>query len=159
MLGEHILENNPDCQMNKFGDLCNPPIISKKIDETKTRIHERYNSTDRSNNIALLRLKTKITLHSEDPVISIIAPVCLPWPDSYFGNDLSLYLKEGEDVRLTGWGKVTNRGISSKKTDRTLQQESLKISERTDCPNIQENQLCIGTRKSGGTTQSNPLKG
>ena len=98
VLGEHILENNPDCQMNKFGDLCNPPIIQKKIDDTKTRIHERYNSTDRSNNIALLRLKTKITLHSEDPVISIIAPVCLPWPDSYFGADLSMYLKEGEDV-------------------------------------------------------------
>ena len=107
----------------------------------------------------MLRLKTKITLHSEDPVISIIAPVCLPWPDSYFGSDLSVYLKEGEDVRLTGWGKVTNRGISTKKTDRTLQQESLKISERTDCPNIQEDQLCIGTKKSGGTTQSNPLSG
>ena len=139
MLGEHILENNPDCQMNKFGDLCNPPIIQKKIDGTKTRIHERYNSTDRSNDIALLRLKSKITLHSEDPVISIIAPVCLPWPDSYFGNDLSAYLKEGEDVRLTGWGKST-----------TLQQESLKISERQFCPNIQENQLCVGTEKRNG---------
>ena len=48
MLGEHILENNPDCQMNKFGDLCNPPIIEKEIDETKTRIHVRYNSTVKS---------------------------------------------------------------------------------------------------------------
>ena len=140
--------------MNKFGDLCNPPIIQKKIDDTKTRIHERYNSTDRSNNIALLRLKTKITLHSEDPVISIIAPVCLPWPDSYFGNDLCEYLKAGEDVQLTGWGKVTNRGISSKKTDRTLQQESLKISKRKFCPNIQENQLCIGTKKIDGMYQN-----
>ena len=145
MLGDHILNNDPDCQRNKFGELCNPTIITKKVD--KTIIHKNYNQTDRTNNIALIRLDERVTLHNEDPVKSIVAPVCLPWPDSFFGQDIDIYIKEGRGVRLTGWGKVTNLNQASSNPDRTLQQESLKIAIRTDCPKLQDNQLCVGTKK------------
>ena len=145
MLGDHILRKDPDCQKNKFGDLCNPRKITKYVD--KTIIHENYNPNNKTNNIALIRLDERVPLHNEDPVHSIVAPVCLPWPDSYFGQDINLYIKKGRGARITGWGRVTNLNQSSSNPDRTLQKESLKIASTSKCSEIQDNQLCVGTKK------------
>ena len=76
MLGDHNLASDPDCKKLKFSKLCSPDRIKVKVE--KAIVHESY-SEDKSNNIALIRLKELVPLHNEDPVNSVVEPVCLPW--------------------------------------------------------------------------------
>ena len=87
MLGDHNLAKNPDCKRLVSSQLCSPERIKIKVE--KTIVHEKY-SEDKSNNIALIRLKDLVPLHNEDPVNSIVMPVCLPWNE---GSNLSIKIR------------------------------------------------------------------
>ena len=69
------------------------------------------NSNEIRNDIALIRLEKEAKLYIEDPTISNISPVCLPWSD-YKKDEMVNFLAdmdslEGKNATITGWGKFT----------------------------------------------------
>ena len=80
VLGEHVVGTDPDCS-RKTPTFCNPKKITRIVDIKKDVIvHENYATPKRySNDIALIRINEAIPLHEEDPTISAVSPICLPW--------------------------------------------------------------------------------
>merc|ERR1712008_100778 len=60
------------------------------------------NTKDNKNDIALLRLSESVPLFNENPMISAVLPVCLPWSDE------ELSTEDAEKGIVTGWGRITN---------------------------------------------------
>ena len=56
------------------------------------------------NDIALLRLNESVPLFSEDPEISAVSPICLPWSRDNFAR----FAEGGDQVLVTGWGRTSN---------------------------------------------------
>ena len=79
VLGEHVVGKDPDCNRKKTK--CNPPKITRKINADKDiTVHQHYKSPDQySNDIALIRIDKAIPLHQENPAVSAVSPICLPW--------------------------------------------------------------------------------
>ena len=79
VLGEHIVGKDPDCNRKKTK--CNPPKITRRINASRDIIiHENYKSPNKySNDIALIRINEAIPLFQENPAISAVSPICLPW--------------------------------------------------------------------------------
>ena len=65
-LGDYVLNKDPDCTRNSIARLCHPPKIVRKVNGVV--IHENYDPTNNYNNIALIRLKELVPLHTEDPI-------------------------------------------------------------------------------------------
>ena len=53
----------------------------------------------------MLRLNESVPLFSEDPQISAITPICLPWSRSVTS---AWDLKDGHKSTVAGWGRITN---------------------------------------------------
>ena len=100
-MGETNAKTNPDCRSGK----CLPPIIKRSVG--KVIVHENYENVDGipRNDIALIRVTESIPLFSEEPSISSIIPICLPWKD----NDPGRNLREGDSLRFSGWGRTTRK--------------------------------------------------
>ena len=127
VLGEYIVGRNPDCiTININGKrtrTCAPSKITRKV--AKTIIHEDYKTEPPfPNDIALIRLDEAVPLHQENPTISSVVPVCLPWHNSNPGNNLN----QGDKLLVMGWGRITNNKeqnrealLRTKVSTRTLQ--------------------------------------
>ena len=93
-LGEHDLENPTDGVMRRG--------VEKII------LHEDYDRNLQGgaapNDIALIRVNESIPLHDEDPKLSNVRPICLPWSI----NDPGRELVDGDILKVLGWGRVTN---------------------------------------------------
>ena len=85
VLGEHIVNQDPDCD-DVIKDRCNPPVIIRGI--KKIIRHEKFDTNDKNykNDVALVRLSEAVPLYLEDPKISGAKPICLPWNNNDFGR-------------------------------------------------------------------------
>jgi len=140
-LGDYILKEDPDCTRNSIARLCHPPKIVRKVNGVV--IHENYDPTNNYNNIALIRLEELVPLHTEDPIRSIVAPVCLPW----LQNDHGRNLEKNDGVLVSGWGQVTNLKKAKSEAERTLRKQPLKITNNNDCTGIQDSQICAASKR------------
>ena len=90
-MGEHNTKKDPDCET------C-PKKITRKAG--KIIVHENYSNSDEvsaetyRNDIALIRLNESVPLFNENPMISAVLPVCLPWSDE------ELFTEDAEKVKL-----------------------------------------------------------
>jgi hypothetical protein len=85
VLGEYQVGRDPDCTGSRRQS-CAPPKITRKV--AKTIIHENYKKiAPFPNDIALIRLDQAVPLHQENPKISSVVPVCLPWNIDNPGNN------------------------------------------------------------------------
>ena len=134
MLGEYIVGRDPDCIRVNGKKTCAPPKISRKV--AKTIVHEDYKTNPPfPNDIALIRLDEAVPLHQENPAISSVVPVCLPWSNNNPGNNLI----RGDKLLVVGWGRITNNKeqnremlLRNKVSTRTLQKLLVPIVG-TDC--------------------------
>lgn len=90
-LGEYDTSSPMDCDWT--GTVCNPIPVDIPIDETY--IHEEFNSVSSGADIALIRLKRKLS-YSET-----IQPICLPITKNLKNRNLT-----GEDFFVSGWGRT-----------------------------------------------------
>ena len=76
-MGEHTLGKDMECVTSSETQetTCTTTVIKRQVE--KMIIHEDF--TNSTNDIALIRLTEPIPLHSEDPNLSSVMPVCLPW--------------------------------------------------------------------------------
>ena len=116
-MGETNAKTNPDC--NKKGK-CLPPIIKRSVG--KVIVHENYVNGIPRNDIALVRVTESIPLFSEEPSISSIIPICLPWKE----NDPGRNLREGDSLTFTGWG--SNRAKNSKSSAKILLENKINVN-------------------------------
>ena len=116
-MGETNAKTNPDCRSGK----CLPPIIKRSVG--KVIIHENYEKVDRipRNDIALIRVTESIPLFSEEPSISSIIPICLPWKESDPGRNL----REGDSLTFTGWGRIR---LNSKSATKSLLENKIFVN-------------------------------
>jgi len=101
ILGEHTLGKDMECvtSSDKQETTCTTTVIKRQVE--KMIIHEDF--TNSTNDIALIRLTEPIPLHSEDPNLSSVMPVCLPWNR----NDPGRVTLLGTEMVVTGWGQIT----------------------------------------------------
>ena len=92
MFGEHVVGTDPDCKTARGLKKCSPKVITRTV--SKTIVHESYNTKNNRNDIALLRLNESVPLFNENPMISAVLPVCLPWSDE------ELFTEDAEKVKL-----------------------------------------------------------
>ena len=93
VLGEHTLGTDPDCEETDTGvSFCAPKIIKRKV--AKSILHEDWNPKTIENDIALLRLDQPVPLYSDDPKLSNVLPVCLPWNEFDPGRDIESWAEE-----------------------------------------------------------------
>ena len=103
VLGEWRIHSNPDCTTSLYGRrTCSPRKITRKV--RNFIIHENFDRRKLKNDIALLRLDQAVPLFEENPDISGASPICLPWDIDNFARDLI----KGDNVIVTGWGRVSN---------------------------------------------------
>ena len=92
MFGEHVVGTDPDCKTERGLKKCSPKVITRTV--SKAIVHENYNTKDNKNDIALLRLNESVPLFNENPIISAVLPVCLPWSNE------ELFTEDAENVKL-----------------------------------------------------------
>ena len=103
-LGETDINRDPDCKY------CPKKITAKITNPGKQIIaHENFDPITGANDIALIRLNEPITLFSDDPLNSLVAPVCLPWKK----DDAARNLADMKKTLITGWGKTQNSTIDN----------------------------------------------
>ena len=126
MLGEHDIEADPDCKY------C-PKRITRKITDPEKQIiiHEDYD-LPAQNDIALIRLNEPIPLFSDDPSISFIQPVCLPWKK----NNPARNLADGEQTLVAGWGKTQT--VSDNQNVHIYSTKLLKVKAKINNTNCNE---------------------
>ncbi|ODM93295.1 Transmembrane protease serine 3 [Orchesella cincta] len=103
-------------------------------------MHERYNSKNIDNDIALLRLAKPVPLGGTN------IPVCLPASNQ---NDFT-----GEVATVAGWGATSQGGSTSS----TLRRVQVPILSNTECNTgqsrysgkITQNMMCAGYMREGG---------
>jgi len=111
----------------------------KKFNVEKIIMHENYNRKNIDNDIALLKLATKV----ED--MTVIVPVCLPANNKYSF--------EGENATVAGWGTTSEGGAVSG----VLRKVTVPVISNQDCNTktkyqgkITGNMLCAGDLEQGG---------
>ncbi|CAO1427631.1 unnamed protein product [Diamesa serratosioi] len=136
-LGEWDLSQQKDCDDSLLNEVvCAPPPIDIAIEEKI--MHEKYSpsSSNQHNDIALLRMRQKVTYGE------FIRPICLPTSPSLRSANAV-----GEKLTTAGWGKTE----SGEKSDIKLkvlvpiydsQQCSAKYKSKGR--NISTNQICAG---------------
>ena len=132
-MGETNAKTNPDCRSGK----CLPPIIKRSVG--KVIVHENYVNGIPRNDIALVRVTESIPLFSEEPSISSIIPICLPWKE----NDPGRNLREGDSLTFTGWG--SNRAKNSKSSAKILLENKINVNhlQWVDLPYLSnDNEKC-----------------
>ena len=112
ILGDHKVGENPDCEavgLRGHKLHCVAPTIKKNI--AKSIIHEKYSSDQKTSpyDVALIRLDEPVPLYTEDPRLSSILPICLPWSL----DNLARNLTDGDPTLVTGWGRITNNFIKA----------------------------------------------
>ncbi|KAF5293938.1 hypothetical protein FQA39_LY13643 [Lamprigera yunnana] len=128
-LGENDLEKREDCDVNG----CNVYI---DIPVSNFLSHEKFNKTSLENDVAIVKLKEKVTF------TDFIQPICLPIND---GID---YKPEvNKNLLVSGWGKTdsANIGGSSKLLYTTVEVWDLRKCNDSVPPNsrpIRDSQLC-----------------
>ena len=152
VLGEWRLSTNPDCTSSNGRKTCSPKKITRKV--KKVIKHENFDKTQLKNDIALLRLDEAVPLSSENPKVSAVSPICLPWKT----DDSARNLDYGDYATVTGWGRVynnywehyqikTNLGAGS----RVLQKATLAILHKATCSLVwgrdTEKIICAGNEK------------
>lgn len=80
--------------------------------------HPQYTTSEKVNDIAIVRLKNKVTF------TSLIQPICLPTLDEFKTRDFT-----GFTPFITGWGATAHRGP---KTTR-LQQVQIQVTDKQMC--------------------------
>merc|ERR1719189_984003 len=97
ILGEHDIEDDPDCEN------C-PKKIVREITEPEKQItvHKGWLKGTAKDDIALIRFNEPIQLFDEDSTKSSISPICLPWDE----DSSARYLFDGDVALVTGWGKT-----------------------------------------------------
>lgn len=109
IVGEYDLRSEQDC--NSKGE-CAPSSITVKITNPLKQVivHEDYIFTRTSvkNDISLIRLDEKLTLFTDNFMISYVKPVCLPWSQFDKQSDVKFARNidglEGKFATITGWG-------------------------------------------------------
>ncbi|XP_041935670.1 coagulation factor VII isoform X1 [Alosa sapidissima] len=107
---------------------------------TKVLLHERYDHATKDNDLALLRLKSPITLGN------FIIPVCLPPSHGTFSRTLA-------GIRMSivsGWGRLAQSGPPSP----ILQRLEVPRVPNQECTNhtglqVTRNMLCAGFQEGG----------
>ena len=145
VLGEYQVGRDPDCTGIRRQS-CAPPKITRKVG--KTIIHEGYHTTPPfPNDIALIRLDESVPLFQENPGVSFVMPVCLPWNENNPGNNLI----QGDKLLVPGWGRITNNKITNylrhKVSTRTLQRHYVTILGK-DCSTQEDGYLNIRGNES-----------
>lgn len=137
VLGEHTLGTDPDCELAN----CAPKIIKRKV--AKSISHEDWNAGTVENDIALLRLDQPVPLFDENPDVSHIKPICLPWSEEDPVRGLEDWVDE--EATVTGWGRTTNNlkkfeedFIENKAGSEVLQQVKVPIKSQEFCKNVPE---------------------
>ena len=162
VLGEHTLGTDPDCEETKEGvKFCAPNIIKRKV--AKSILHEDWNPKTIENDIALLRLDQPVPLYSEDPKLSNVHPVCLPWNEFDPGRDIESWAEELAIV--TGWGRITNDldtftedFTNNKAGSQALREVKVPIKSTEFCDNVPEfrfNDLKFDKRFCAGAVEGN----
>ena len=149
-MGETTVGTNPDCDNGK----CISPILKRSV--SRVIVHEDYDpSSQFANDIALVRVSESIPLFSEDPSISSVIPICLPWKE----NDPGRNLKEGDSLVFTGWGRTIGRNNLNQRQKLIrdkVNSKHLQAIELPYFPNENENcskfkltnlQICAGGEK------------
>lgn len=121
-VGQYDLRSKEYCFSN---GQCTPDSITIKITNPLKQVivHEDYinDNTSLKNDISLIRLDRKLTLYTDDPKISYVKPVCLPWlkydkiSDVQFARNIDGL--EGKFATITGWGLF---GYGSKKIEKAF---------------------------------------
>ncbi|KAM7398564.1 hypothetical protein PAMA_006458 [Pampus argenteus] len=100
--------------------------------------HEKYDRVTKSNDIALLKLKTPLTF------TQTVKPVCLP--------NIAVDLSAGQKAWITGWGALRSSGPTPDK----LNQAEVTIYSRETCNSptilngeITETMICAGKLQGG----------
>ena len=92
-MGEHTIGTDPDCEETQAGaKFCAPKIIKRKV--AKSILHEDWNPKTIENDIALLRLDQPVPFNNDDPKLSNVLPVCLPWNEFDPGRDIESWAEE-----------------------------------------------------------------
>ena len=86
--------------------------------------HENFDPYTGADDIALIRLNEPIPLFSEDPSVSLVAPVCLPWKKD---ND-ARGLMDREKTLVTGWGVTQNDTLDYENFDHQGSVTLLKVT-------------------------------
>ena len=97
------MDTDPDCTRNT--KICAPPkMVFNITSRDQIIIHEDYDplSKTQTNDIALIRLNKPVLLYNEDPKMSLVSPICLPWNEKDPGRNL----KQNTTVLVSGWGKI-----------------------------------------------------
>ena len=97
--------------------------------------------------IFVVEMTINMCVLQDDPERSLITPVCLPWGP----NDPGHHLHESDKLVVTGWGKVTNDAVESRRRytqygvpSRTLQ---VSIPATNSCANEKARPFHIQTQK------------
>ncbi|CAD7084624.1 unnamed protein product [Hermetia illucens] len=130
-LGEHDTTKDIDCDEIE----CMPPV--QDIPVEKIRFHPKFNRSDFSNDIAVIRLR-----HEADLTRDNILPICLPIKKT-------LHNRTPHQVIIAGWGLT-----QKKKPSAILQKATVPIVPIEDCrffynkyAHITSAQLCAGVEK------------
>ena len=94
-MGEWDTNTEVDCDTSEDPTICSPPYVDIEISEII--MHEDYKQRARTqyHDIALLRLKEKVTYSK------YITPICLPIHDYAKNKD-----HVGNSLEVAGWGKT-----------------------------------------------------
>ena len=120
-MGEHVIGKDPDCDRNAetrcnkdpgcLRSLCDPSVFRRNIDSTRDIIvHEGYDEKQsHKHDIALIRINDLVPLFEENPKISLIRPICLPWSKDSEKAEVAYNVQEGNKTTLAGWGRTRSK--------------------------------------------------
>ena len=84
----------------KNSKICNAPVIRRRISNKNIILHEDYDYP--KHDIALIGMKNPVPLYQEDPKISSVSPICLPW--SYGNSSYAYSIGDGDSAIIAGRG-------------------------------------------------------
>jgi len=136
-LGEWNTDTDEDCVQQYGYEMCSDPPVDVGVEEAIPHPDYKDGSTNRYDDIALVRLKREV------PITQFVTPICLP-----LETDNSRV-----DTRLTvaGWGKTEYSNSSPVKLKLKVPVKSPSSCAnrfRTAGVNIGETQLCAGAERN-----------
>ena len=127
VFGEHTVGEDPDC--NQRGNCANKKITRNITDpSTQIFIHENFSqkrNKEYKKDIALIRLNEPVPLYSEDPAISSVGLICLPWSE----HDPARSVNDTSYAVVTGWGRTKKGRESSVVHSKTLLKVKVPIAD------------------------------
>jgi len=102
LVGEHQLNQNPDCRIAK--DFCLPDPQKLSVEKVQTHPNWSIRTYREGYDIALVRVEGNIKLFGISDN-SYVSPICLPWNSGDPGHSTT----SGEELTVTGWGSTTNK--------------------------------------------------